>query len=193
MEQIEIALRHFRKADERVHRTEAGAEGEIAGVLFLDVDDRGLSAPGNRRVGRLRPHVHLVEVIQAFQALLADLDAHHVEDFAGRNGQFAADDLVLGLEVAADLDFLDVGFLAFVDLKFQVHRAGVHVGNAVDRAGPGPRKLRYSPCCRKNPGSGRVLGQAVRREGVARCPSAARAVPSLPFGCSVIVDAVQAR
>jgi hypothetical protein len=54
VEQVKITLGHFRVTDQRIHRTEAGAEHEVAGVLFLHVHDQIL-APGNRRVGRLRP------------------------------------------------------------------------------------------------------------------------------------------
>ena len=81
MEQIKIGLLDFGEADQRVHGTESRAEREFAGVLFLDVHDQIL-APGNRRIGRLRLHVHLVEILQAFEALFADFDAHHVEDLA---------------------------------------------------------------------------------------------------------------
>ena len=72
------------------------------------------------------------EILQRFEPQLADLHIHHVEDFAGRNGQFAPDDLVLGLGVAANLDLLDVALLAFIDHELQVHRAALRIGNSAD-------------------------------------------------------------
>ena len=118
MEQIEIGLRNFRVAHQGVHGTETGAHGEVAGIFFTYVDDEVFLA-GRRRINRLRSQVNLFKVFQAFQALLADLDAHHVQHVAGRNRQFAAEDLVLGLEIAADLNFLDVGFFTVVQIDAQ--------------------------------------------------------------------------
>ena len=72
--------------------------------------------------------IDALEKLGAFQALLAELDPDHVENLARRDGKFAADDAVFGFCVPFDFDFLDVGFVAFLNLKEQVHRPGLHVG-----------------------------------------------------------------
>ena len=55
-----------------------------------------------------------------------------IEHLARGNRQLTADDLVLGLGVAANFNFLDVGFLAFVNFIFQIHRAGLGVRDGID-------------------------------------------------------------
>ena len=130
---MKVAFVEFREADERIHRAEARAQRHVAGVLFLHVHDEVL-AIRHDRVGSGRVST-FSKYSKPFQPLLAELDAHHVEHFARRHGQFAPDDLVLGLDVAVDFDLLDVGLLPFVDLEFQVHGAGFGVGNLGPRSG----------------------------------------------------------
>ena len=96
-------------------------DGEVARVFLLHADDQVLAV---RHVGVLRLGVHLLEILHALQLRLADLDPHHVIDFAGINGQFAAQHLVLGLDVALDVDFLDVTLLALLDVVGNVDRPG---------------------------------------------------------------------
>ena len=165
MEQIEVALVHLGVTDEGIHRAEARADGHVAGLFFLDTHDEVFPVG---HVGRLGTCIHLAEVIQAFDAHLAVVDAHHVEHVAGRDGQFSADDAILGFDVAANLNFLDEGFLALVNFEFQIHRAAFRVGHLVDdqiaRAG-GDVNVAFGPV--KILDCGGVLGQAVRGEGVA--------------------------
>ena len=81
-------------------------------------------------VGVLGGDVHFGEVLHLFEDLLADFDADHVIDFAGIDGEFAADDAVLGFLVAFDVNFLDVVGVAFLDVDGDVHGAAGGVGGA---------------------------------------------------------------
>src|SRR5206468_9334620 len=114
-------------ADQRVNRGEAGADLNVARVLFGDGDDEVAAA---RDVGFLGRGLDFLEVVQTFQAGLADLDVDHVEDLAGIDGQLAPDHAVLGLGVATNFDFLDLRLLALADLVLDVYRAGLRVGVA---------------------------------------------------------------
>src|SRR5665213_2982463 len=189
VEQVKIALRDFREGRQLFHRTETGADAEVAGVFFLDVDDEIFPA-GNRRVGRFGIHVHLVKILQVFQALLADFHAHHFEHFAGRDVQFAADDLVLGLEVAVDLDFLDVGFLCVANLIFQIHRALVNVRHAQDAERVALRNLDVSAAAVKILDGLGVLGHALGREPVSRVHGQAVGA-ELSLEMLIVVDFLQ--
>jgi HEAT repeat protein len=80
---------------------------EPAALHFVIDRHDQIAAVADRRLGLIRLGIHFLEVIQAFQAGLADFDAHHVKRFPGGDCQFPADDAVLGFGVALDLDFLD--------------------------------------------------------------------------------------
>ena len=123
---VKISLTDFDEADHRVHRTETGAESDVAGVLFLDRDDEVFSV-GN--VGRFWLGLYLLEELHLFEAALGHLGPHHVEGLARRDGQFATDDLVLGLGVALDLDLLDVELVALLDAVLQVESAFLDIGD----------------------------------------------------------------
>src|SRR5258706_14795042 len=82
MKQIEVALAHFNETDNRIHRAEPGAHRQIASVLFVYADHKVLMI---RHIRPLRPGIDLFEVLQPFQALLADFDLYHVEHFTRRN------------------------------------------------------------------------------------------------------------
>ena len=126
MEEIEIALGNLDESDDRVDRTEPGADGKVAGVLLFESDVE-VATVGNVRLLIARFHFTL-EVLQTVQPALADLDADGVVDLARRHGQFAADDLVLGLGVALDLDLFDQDLLGFADDILDVDRACLDVG-----------------------------------------------------------------
>ena len=72
-----------------------------------------------------------IEVTQAFQALLASFDLDHVEGFARRDGEFAADNAVFGLGISFDLDLFDYRFLAFLNFVSEIDRAGLSIGIAM--------------------------------------------------------------
>lgn len=113
LEEIEVGLTDFDEADQTVDGAEAGADRHVAGVLLFDVDDEVL-AVGN--VGRLGLSLDLLEEVQALEPMFAQLDLDVVVSLAGGDGQFAADDFVLGLGVAPNLDLLDVGLILLVYL-----------------------------------------------------------------------------
>ena len=123
MEQVEIALIYFRETDDGIDRTESSAHRQITGALFIDANHKVL-VPRNRRFGRLWPQIHLLEVLQTFQTLLAYFHTYHVKHFARRHRQLTPHNFVLGFGVAANFNFFNVGPLSFIDLKFEVHRAG---------------------------------------------------------------------
>ena len=99
----------------------------------------------------------------------------------GRNGQFAPDDLVLGLDIAVNINSLDVELLALVNLKFQIHRAGVHVRNARDLERGALFHINVSFAAVKILDGLHVLVEAVGRENIAhvhRQVHAGRACPA---------------
>ena len=134
MEQIKIALRNFGVAHERIHGTEASPDAEITSILFLNADDEVFAA-GNRRIRWFGSCIHLAKILQAFQTLLADFDLHHIKDIAGADGEFAAQHLILGLEVAVNLNFLHVGNLILANLKIQIHGAVLDVRHGLNAQG----------------------------------------------------------
>ena len=138
VEDVEVALGDFDEAEEGIDRAEARAEGDGAGALFLDGDDHVLTV-GNG--GVLRGDVDAAalaavggaEVLEVLEALLGVVDLDAVVDFAGRDEELAADDLVLGAVVALDDDLLDVGLGAFLDVVEDVDLAALDVGLALGR------------------------------------------------------------
>ena len=61
MEQIEIALIDLGESDDRIHRAESSAHGQIAGALFVHANDEVLVA-GDRRLSRFRPGIHFLKI-----------------------------------------------------------------------------------------------------------------------------------
>ena len=136
VEEIEIALRHFHETDEAVDRGEPCAQLDIARVLLAHRHDEVAAV---RHVGRLGLRIHaelIVEEVQPLQTIRAALHTHHVKHLAGRHGKFAADDTILGLRVAFDLDLLDVSLVTLIDVIDQVHVAGLGV-RVLARRDPG--------------------------------------------------------
>src|SRR5689334_742664 len=107
MKEIEIALIHFGKADNRIHRTESRAHRKVSSAFFINPNHKVL-VPGNRWFSWFRPRVHLLEILQTFKPLFADLDPNHIEYFPGRNCQLPSNDFVLRLGVPANLDLFYV-------------------------------------------------------------------------------------
>ena len=141
---VEVALRDFREAEQTVDGAETGAEIEGSGALFLD-DHIKILAPRDERI--LGVGVHLGEIIEVHQALLARVHAHGVEDIAGSESEFAADHLVLVGGIAGDIDVLEVALDAFVQIERHVEGA-VRPGK---RSFPPPGNRR-SRAYRKDPG-----------------------------------------
>ena len=125
--EVEVALGVFHIAHQRLRRAESGAQRRVARLALVHHHHE---VAGVLDVGGLRVGIHAVEIAQPFQALLAELDPHHVEDFARRDRQLAPDHLVLGLGIAANLDVLDADLLAFLDLELEVHGARLRVGDS---------------------------------------------------------------
>ena len=69
------------------------------------------------------------------QALLARIDQHRIEDFAGREGDFPAEHRILGAGIAGDVHVLDVALVAFFDRVGEIHdvlAAGSRVGACLE-------------------------------------------------------------
>ena len=77
------------------------------------------------------------EVLQAFEAGLGGLELHRVEHVAGLERNFAADDLVLGLGVAGDVDTANLETGAFVDAVDDVDAVGSGVADVGAHGGIG--------------------------------------------------------
>jgi len=125
IEQIKIALGEFHEGHQVFDGVETCTDHEITGVSFFHRYHHVFPV---RNVGGFDGEIHFFEVIQTFQALLAQFGPDHVERFSGSNRQFATQDLVFGLGVSSDLDFLDVGAVAFLDLVIQVDGSFFGVG-----------------------------------------------------------------
>ena len=104
IEEVEVLHFDFGVADDAFDGAEARADGGAAHAGLLEGEDE-VFAVGH--VGVLGRHIHLGEILHLFKDALADFDVDHVIDFAGINGQFAADDTVLGFFVALDVNFFD--------------------------------------------------------------------------------------
>ena len=117
VEEVEVGLLEFGEADQAVDRAESGAEVEGTRLLLLDNDIEVL-ASGDE--GVLRRHVDLGEVVEVHQARLAHINKRGVEDPARLNGEFAADDLVLGLGVPLDVDQVHIRLNSLVDAVGEV-------------------------------------------------------------------------
>ena len=96
----------------------------MAGGGFLDCHQQ-VFAIG--RVGRFRLRLDRLEQLRAFQALLAELHFDHVKNLPRRNGQLAADDAVLGFDIALDFNPFDIRFAAFLNFVNQIHRSHLRV------------------------------------------------------------------
>ena len=110
VEKIKITLGDFDKPQQAVDGTESRAEGDGAGALLLQVEHEILPV---RNVGRFGGCFNLREVAEILQARDAGVHADGIVDVAGIHSQLAANDLVLRLGIAADLDLLNVRQFAF--------------------------------------------------------------------------------
>src|SRR5262245_34632970 len=127
MEQVEVALRNLREADQRIDRAEARTKREVPRILLVDRNNQVL-ATGNWGIRILRASIHFFEILQTLEALFAALNANHVESLAWGYRQLTPDHFVLCFRIAADLNLLNDVLLTLVDLKIQIHRAGLGIG-----------------------------------------------------------------
>src|SRR5205085_1995499 len=65
MEEIEIALAELDETDDGIHRAEARAHREVAGVFLIHAHDQIFA--GRRNIRRFRAGIHFFEVLQAFE------------------------------------------------------------------------------------------------------------------------------
>ena len=114
-----------------IDRAEPGAEVQRAGPFFLHLDRQVLSS---RHPRVFRKRLDFFEVTKVIEAFLRRLNPDAVENVAGGNQDFTADDLVLGARVADDIDPLDEGRASFLDVV-------VHVDPAFTRRNAGRRDL----------------------------------------------------
>lgn len=88
-------------------------------ILDVDVDDHPV-----RRRARLVGEADLLEEAEAVQAALGPVDQHAVVGIALGQVELAADDVVAGTGVAADVDALDVDARAVLDHEAEGHLMG---------------------------------------------------------------------
>ena len=98
--------------------TIAGAEGKAAGRLFgnIQLEDHFIFGRAFERV-----HLDVFEVIQAVEIADAALEILAAEQALFVDPQFAADDFVAGVGVAADDDLFEIDLLAFLDGEGDIH------------------------------------------------------------------------
>ena len=133
VEEVEVRLLEGEEADDAVDRAEAEADADRAGGFLFDQHiDVAVSAARGRAVG-----LDFAEVLQTFEAGLGGLELHRVEHVAGLERNFAADDLVLGLGVAGDVDAANLETGAFVDAVDDVDAVGSGVADVGAHGGIG--------------------------------------------------------
>src|SRR5688572_25116560 len=114
---IEISLGHLDEAHQFIDGAKAGPEVQGAGSFLLHLN-REILAAGHAGVYRIS--FDLGEVTEIIQPLLRRLDADTVENVTGRDQHFAADHLILRAGVADDVNPLNKGRPAFLDLVMHV-------------------------------------------------------------------------
>ena len=127
-ENVEVGLRNLRRDVHGVHRACADADHEVAGVLLLHLVDE-VAVLGAIRVlaavGRFEAIANAGEVVEVLEAALAALGAVLEHSVAGGERNLAADDLVLRVVVAANLDVADHDRHSLGYGEHDVHDAGV--------------------------------------------------------------------
>ncbi len=135
-EQIEIGLRKLCGDEDGIDAGSADADHERAGVLLLDlVNEIAVFAAFGilALAGVAQVVAHAGEVVEILQLALRAFRAVFEHPVAGRKLDFAADNLVLGVVVALDLDFVDHDRDALGDLEDNIERGGIGLrGNALD-------------------------------------------------------------
>src|SRR5205823_1701227 len=120
----QVVLRDLRLGDEVLDAREAGADLERAGRALGDLDVDLDELVGRAALGR---HDDVLEEAERHDAALGDLEVRVVEQLALGDLHLAADHLVAGLGVAADVDALEVRALAARHLERQRDLALVEV------------------------------------------------------------------
>ena len=113
--------------DESVGGRVAAGDREFTGRLFfnIDVDDDTIG-----RRARLIGDLDGLEIVEVLQAALGAVDQRAVIGITLAEIEFAADHIVAGARVAADVDALDIGARAFLDDKRQIDGLGLEVAVA---------------------------------------------------------------
>ena len=109
-EEVEVGLLHLGVDVDGVDRTSADADHEVAGVLLLNLVDEVAPLRAVRvlaPVCRQKLVADAREVVEVLEPALALLCAVLEHSVARAEGDLAADDLVLRVVVAADLDVVD--------------------------------------------------------------------------------------
>ena len=109
----EVLVAQADHAHETVGITIAGADAEGTGALL---DDADLHFHGVRFAARVQAYIDVLEEAQVVDALHGTPCQVRVERFALLEADFPQNDVILGLDVAFDLEVLD---LAFVDQYVQ--------------------------------------------------------------------------
>src|SRR5262249_3351126 len=136
----QVALGDADLGEEALLSRIAARDGELAGGLLFDVDIDD-DAVGRR--ARFVGDADGLEVVEVLQPSLAAIDEHTVVGVALGEVEFAANDVVPGAGVAADIDALDIGAGALVehvgdvdDARLQVAVAArTHLGEGIAALG----------------------------------------------------------
>src|SRR5690606_3443236 len=120
----EVALGERQLAKDAVGGGVAGACAILTGRLLDNVDVEDDLVRGRARGGR---NLDAREEAEGFDVLAATDNGRTVERVAFSKAQLATDHEVAGLDVAGDVDALDIDASTFVDQVGHVERAGGHV------------------------------------------------------------------
>ena len=133
-EEVEVGLLHLGVHIHGIDRAGANADHEVAGVLLLDFVHEVaplcavlVLAP----VGRQELVADAREVVEVLEPALALLGAVLEHAVAGAEGDLAADDLVLRVVVAADLDLVDHDRHALGDVEHDIGDGRIGIGGDV--------------------------------------------------------------
>jgi hypothetical protein len=117
----QIALGNADVADHALARGVAGAERELAGRLLLHLDNEDDTVGG---AAGFRLDFDRFKKSECAQPLACGLDKQPIERIAFRHPELASDHLILGAEIADNVDALDVDAGALFDDVGDVYRAG---------------------------------------------------------------------
>ena len=116
----EVALGNGNVADDAFVAGIAGPEGQFAGRLFDNLDHQDHAI---RRAALFSFHLHRLEEAERPQPLACKLDQQAIEGVALGKAELTPDDMILGADIADDVDPLDVDARAFIDDKDEIDGA----------------------------------------------------------------------
>src|SRR5206468_1676416 len=122
VEQIEIALREFREADQLVDRAESTTKGERTSPFLLHQNGEIFTA---RYLRIFRVSFDLCKITEVLQALFGRVHTNRVEDISRRNQNLATNHLVLGACVTGNIDPVHKRAVALLDLIMHIDIAVV--------------------------------------------------------------------